>query len=115
MRSRVASRTTRTSPCLRRKLEISSAGDSAAIAGNAARSRLPATAPPIARNVVVPQVLIAYQAGALPAASPLAMWTLQGAGPALACRQVRLEVEAVTQVFALLQNVFQEGAVLIVL
>ncbi len=43
------------------------------------------------------------------------MWTLQGTGSALARRQVRLEIEAVTQVLALLQDVLEEGTVLLVL
>src|SRR5260370_32766592 len=82
MRSRVASRTTRTSPCLRRKLEISSVGDSAAITG-VASSRKPAIALPIARRVIVPQESIAHETSVCPAASPSAMWTLQGTGGVL--------------------------------
>src|SRR4029077_11541723 len=65
MRSRVASRETRTSPCFRRKLEISSAGDSAAITG-VASSRKPAITLPIARRVIVPQESIAHETKAMP-------------------------------------------------
>src|SRR5947208_9839583 len=64
MRSRVTSRATRTSPFLRRKPEISSAGDSAAIAG-AASSKKPAVTPPTARCAIVPQVPIAHQTSAI--------------------------------------------------
>src|SRR5258708_15014740 len=79
MRSRVASRETRTSPCLRRKLEISSAGDSAAITG-VASSRKPAVTLPIARRVIVPKSPLLTKPSLCPAASPSAMWTLQGTG-----------------------------------
>src|SRR3954466_14050212 len=65
MRSRVVSRATRTSPCLRRKPEISSAGDSAAIAG-AASSRKPAITPPTARRVIVPPASFVRQTSAIP-------------------------------------------------
>src|ERR1700737_575517 len=65
MRSSVESRTTRTSPCLRRKLESSSAGDSAAITG-AASSRKIAITVPIARRVIVPQGSIAHETSAIP-------------------------------------------------
>ena len=60
MRSRVASRTTRTSPCLRRKPEINSAGNSAAIAG-AVSSRKPVITLPIARSVIIPGSPIAHE------------------------------------------------------
>src|ERR1700730_18397951 len=63
MRSRAASRTTRTSPCLRRKLEISSAGGSAAITG-VASSRKPAVTLPIARRVIVPRSPFARETSA---------------------------------------------------
>ena len=58
-------RTTRTSPCLRRKLEISSAGDSAAIAGPPS-SRSNAIMLPIARRVIVPRKSVVRKTGAVP-------------------------------------------------
>src|SRR5882757_7802738 len=114
MRSRVASRTTRTSPCLRRKLEISSAGDSAR-AGVPASTRRPAITMPTIRCVIVPQIIIAHQTSAPPGRFSAANVDASRRGSALARRQVRFKIEAVTQVLALLQNVLQEGAVLVVL
>src|SRR5579872_4658033 len=79
MPSRVASRTTRASPCWRRKAEICSAGDPPAIAGAAASNNKTAVALPTARWAIIPPRRSRLtRPERRPPTSPSAIWTLQG-------------------------------------